>query len=157
MKQRGLILGRCEWVSLPDLDISAIPAKIDTGAKSSSIHAYDIHIQEKNGQEFVSFDLHPIKQKETLVIRCEAPVLKYINVKSSSGHIQRRPFIRTKIKMAGYLWDIDLNLTNRDEMGFRMIIGREAINKRALIDPALKYIHGNLDLNTAIETYKELL
>jgi ribosomal protein S6--L-glutamate ligase len=150
-----LIIGWQEWVALPDLRVPAIQAKIDTGAKTSSIHAYNIEVFEKEGAEFVRFDLHPFRDDDQLVRICEAPMIDWRTVKSSGGEREKRPVIKTCLFIDGNQWEIELNLTNRDYMGFRMLLGREAMQKHTLIHPGAKYIHGKMDDTTARRRYSE--
>jgi hypothetical protein len=136
------IIGWREWVSLPDLGVERIKAKIDTGARSSSLHAFDVKTFEKDGQAFVRFKVHPIQRssKETVVV--EAPVLEFRRVRSSSGHAHLRPVIVTTVEALGRSWPIELTLANRDAMGFRMLLGREAIRGRMLVDAQSSYYGG---------------
>lgn len=150
-----LIVGWKEWIALPELGIPAIKAKIDTGAKTSSIHAYDIEHIKKKSKDFVRFTLHPLSRDKTITQQCELPVLDKRFIKSSSGDREKRPVIRTKIHIDGCEWDIELNLTNRDYMGFRMLIGREALEKKALINPAIGFIHGKITEQEAKSRYKQ--
>ena len=136
------IIGWREWVALPDLGVSNIKAKIDTGARSSSLHAFDLVTFERDGQPYVRFKVHPLQRssKETIVV--EAPVLEFRKVRSSSGHAQRRPVIVTTVEAIGRKWPIELTLANRDAMGFRMLLGREAVRGRTIIDAAGSYYGG---------------
>lgn len=135
------IIGWREWVALPALGVMKIKAKIDTGARSSSLHAYDVKVFERDGKPFVRFEVHPIQRstRETIVV--EAPVLEFRKVRSSSGHAHRRPVIVTTVEALGQSWPIELTLANRDAMGFRMLLGREAVRGRMLVD-ALKSYYG---------------
>ncbi len=150
-----LIIGWQEWISLPELGIPAIRAKIDTGAKTSSLHAYHIEHFIKKGQHYVRFDLHPIRRNRTISKRCELPVLDKRTVKSSGGEKEERPVIKTILHIDGKEWEIELNLTNRDYMGFRMLIGREAVQRHAMVHPGATYIHGKMSDDTAKKRYKE--
>lgn len=139
MKPRKTI-GWREWVSFPDLGIPAIKAKVDTGARSSSLHA--MHIQEfkKRGKDFVSFEVHPFQNNIKKTVRAEAEVLGKRLVKSSTGHVTQRFVIKTALEIFGELIQIDLNLAGRDQMGFRCLIGRQALRKKFVVDPARSFV-----------------
>ncbi|WP_417851384.1 ATP-dependent zinc protease [Thalassoglobus sp.] len=133
------IIGWREWVSLPELGIDAIKAKIDTGATTSSVHAIHIERFRRDGQDFARFEIHPFQRDSKKTIRAEAPLIEYRSVRSSSGHETSRPVILTHIALFDEVWPIELTLANRDEMGFRMLIGRRAMRKRFLVDPGASY------------------
>jgi hypothetical protein len=133
-KKSKKVIGWREWVKLPGLDISKIKVKVDTGARTSSIHAIDLIYFKKSGKDYVRFKVHPIQKNSKKVVRCVAKVLEFRNVKSSNGHTQKRPVIVTPIELLGEVWEIEITLTNRDEMGFRMLLGRESIKKKFLVD-----------------------
>ena len=129
-----LIIGWREWVALPGLGIGEIKAKIDTGARSSSLHAFDIHILNLKGQQRVRFKVHP-RQRDTLnTVSAEVDLIECRTVRNSGGHTELRPVILTDIELMGKKWLIELTLTNRDAMGFRMLLGRQAIKGQFLID-----------------------
>lgn len=136
------VIGWREWVALPELGISKVKAKIDTGARSSSLHAFDLHTFEKDGQSFVRFKVHPLQRSTKETIEVEAPVLEFRKVRSSSGHARSRPVIVTNVEVLGQSWPIELTLANRDEMGFRMLLGREAVRGRTLVDSQTSYYGG---------------
>ena len=127
---------------LPDFTDVSIKAKIDTGARTSAIHAWDIKAFEKDGAKWVRFELHPLQKNNTLRVPCEAPVLDERLIRSSNGDISKRFLIRTRLKLGSRTWPIDLTLSRRDEMGFRMLLGRTALGGRALIDPSASYLCG---------------
>jgi hypothetical protein len=129
-----------EWVSLPGIGVETIKAKIDTGARSSSLHAFNIETFERDGQAWVSFIIHPLQRDTKTTLNAEAPVLEYRHVRSSSGHITHRPVILCDIELDGRRWAIELTLASRDEMGFRMLLGREAVRGKFLVDPSRSYI-----------------
>lgn len=141
-KLRLPTIGWREWVALPDLGIDRVKAKVDTGARSSSIHAVDVEEFDNNGVRYVRFRVHPLQRTSIQSICAEAPILEYRSVRSSSGKATRRPVIVTRVNTLGEMWDIELTLANRDEMGFRMLLGREAIRGRMLVDPGKSYFGG---------------
>jgi len=138
------IIGWREWVALPELDISRVKAKVDTGARSSSLHAYDIEVFSRGKRDFVRFVVHPIQRETKTTIHCVAELHEHRHVRSSSGHQEYRPIIRTLVDLGGERWPIDLTLTPRDAMGFRMLLGREAIRRRYLVDSGRSYVFRDL-------------
>ena len=135
------VIGWRDWVALPELGIRRIKAKIDTGARTSSLHAFDLKQFERDGQQFVRFRVHPLQRTSRKTVEAEAPVLGVRSVRSSSGHATERPVIETTIEMLGETWPIEVTLANRDEMGFRMLLGRKALRGR-LVDTARSYYGG---------------
>jgi hypothetical protein len=143
MKKPSLqIIGWREWVTLPDLGKVRVKAKVDTGARSSSVHAFDIRLLERNGIPMVSFEIHPLQRSEKKKIRVEAPLLEMRKVKSSGGHETLRPVIETEVELMGERWPIELTLASRDEMGFRMLLGRQAIRRRFLVNSGRSFFGG---------------
>ena len=138
----GLVIGWREWVSLPDLGIERIKAKVDTGARSSSLHAYDLQHFDRGGVNWVRFRVHPLQRNSNSVVQAEAAVLDFRSVRSSSGKVTLRPVIVTNIEMLGYAWPVELTLANRDAMGFRMLLGRQAFRQRFLVDAGRSYYGG---------------
>jgi hypothetical protein len=142
-KQPGrLVVGWREWVALPALGIAAIKPKIDTGARSSSLHAFNLETFERGGATWVRFDVHPLQRNDATIARAEARVLEFRHIRSSSGHQSLRPVIRTDLALGGRRWAVELTLASRDEMGFRMLLGREAMRGRFLVDPARSFLVG---------------
>src|SRR5690554_601195 len=139
-----IIVGGEEWCALPELNIPAIKARVDSGAKTSSLHAFNIHSFERNGEAWVRFEVHPLQHDRQTTLNCEAKVVDQRLVKSSSGAGQKRYVVRTAMHYAGQQWDIELTLTNRDSMGYRMLLGREAMNGRILVDPAASQLGGSI-------------
>ena len=137
-----IVIGWQEIISLPQLNIPEIEVKVDTGAKTSSLHAENIQFFEKSGKEYITFDTYPNQENKDLVVRCQAPVIEKRDVKSSSGYQENRPMIKTNIKIGNYVFEIDLNLTKRDYMKSRMLLGRDAMTGCMIIDPEHKYLHG---------------
>lgn len=135
-------IGWREWVGLPDFGVKSIKAKVDTGARSSSLHAFDIEDFKRDGADWVRFGVHPIQRKTNRVIMAESPVLEYRSVRRSSGEASIRPVIVTNVKLLGQDWPVELTLAARDEMSFRMLLGREAFRRRFLVDAGLSYLGG---------------
>ncbi|OUX07921.1 MAG: hypothetical protein CBE00_03335 [Planctomycetaceae bacterium TMED240] len=137
-----MIIGWREWLSLPDLGVPRIKAKIDTGARSSSLHAYDIEQFQQEGCSLVRFKVHPIQRREQMEVCCVAEVHDIRSVRSSSGEATDRIVIQTTASWLGQEWTIDLTLADRSQMGFRMLVGREAMRGRMLVDPGRSYFGG---------------
>lgn len=142
LEYRSLVIGWREWLELPDLGIRKVKAKIDTGARSSSLHAFDVKTIERDGKQFARFKVHPLQRNSKKTVECEAEILEFRMVKSSTGHAQKRPVILTTVEALGDEWTIELTLANRDEMGFRMLLGREAVRGRFLVDAGKSYYSG---------------
>lgn len=149
----NIIIGWQEWVELPSLGVHAICAKTDTGAQTSSLHARNITLHEKDGKKWVHFDTYPIHSHKDISLSCSAPLHDMRDVKSSNGEIETRPVILTKIKIGDTVWGIELNLTNRSSMDCRMLIGREAMQDRLLINPSHKFLHKKLSKQKAKQYY----
>jgi len=147
-----MIIGWREWLALPDLEIPAIKAKVDTGARTSALHAFDITPFEENGVNFVAFNIHPLQGNDEVSIACTAPLVDRRKVTNSGGQTQKRYVIGTTLQIAGRTWPIELTLTNRDEMKFRMLLGRNAMSGRLIVDPNLSMQAGG---KTAAAIYKE--
>ena len=137
-----LVIGWREWVGLPDLGIKSIKVKVDTGARSSSLHAYDVEIFARDGVQWVRFKVHPVQRRTDLEVGAEARVLDFRSVRSSSGKASLRPVIVTRVELRGVTWPVELTLANRDEMGFRMLLGRQAFRHRFLVDGGKSYYGG---------------
>jgi ribosomal protein S6--L-glutamate ligase len=154
MSDNKIILGCEEWCSFPELKIPAIKARVDSGAKTSALHAINIAPFIKNEQNWVKFDINPIQNNLKTVIHCEALLIDKRIVKSSSGFREQRYVIQTNITIGNESWAIEMTLTNRDSMGFRMLLGREAMSGRILVDPEQKYLLGQTSIDTLKEFYK---
>lgn len=137
------VIGWREWAAFPDLGVTAINAKIDTGAKTSAIHAFHIRETDVDGIPHVSFRLHPVQRRKKPEIACCVPIADRRTITSSNGQKQDRFVIVTRLTMGERTWPIELTLTDRDEMGFRLLIGREALKKRFLIDASGAYRLGH--------------
>ena len=138
-----LAIGWREWLVLPDLGITNIKAKIDTGARSSALHAFDLEVFKRQGLDWVRFNVHPHQRNNHDTITAEAELLDMRNVRNSGGQNQPRPVIQTTVLLKGQQWPIELTLTNRDVMGFRMLLGRQAVRQRFLVDPGRSYIQSS--------------
>jgi hypothetical protein len=138
------LVGWREWISLPELGITTLKAKIDTGARTSALHAFRVEYYEEQGQPKVNFDLHPLQAQETPVINCVANVIDRRWVTDSGGHREERYVIKTRLILGPHAWPIEITLTNRDDMRFRMLLGRTAIRRRLIIDPAASFLSGSV-------------
>ncbi len=128
------VIGWREIIALPELEIDRIKVKIDTGARSSALHAFHLKQFQHNGTEMIRFQVHPYQRNNHYTITAEAEILDWREVRNSGGHAQLRPVIETNVELGGKQWQIELTLTNRDVMGFRMLLGRQAIRRRFLVD-----------------------
>ncbi|WP_159783767.1 ATP-dependent zinc protease family protein [Sodalinema gerasimenkoae] len=134
-------IGWREWLTLPELGIRQIKAKIDTGARSSALHAYDIkEISPKGDRPRICFKVHPQQRDTIIVVTAEADVLDRREVRNSGGKAELRYVILTPVQLGQQQWPIELTLTNRDVMGFRMLLGRQAVRGRFLVDPGHSYL-----------------
>lgn len=136
------VIGWREWIALPSLGIPHIKAKIDSGARSSSLHAFELEEFEQENEPWVRFQVHPKQRNDDFIVETEAKVLEYRSVRSSSGFAVKRPVIITQIKLLDIEWEIELTLANREQMGFRMLLGREAFRRRFLLDAGRSYFGG---------------
>ena len=137
-----LIIGWREWVSLPQLGLPAIKAKVDTGARSSAIHAFDIERVRRDGQDWLLFQVEPIQRDSSIVRRCEAPLVDIRRVTDSGGHAADRYFITTELHLGPLQRTIEMTLTQRNDMLFRMLLGRTAMVPGVLADPSRSFTLG---------------
>lgn len=135
-------VGWREWLTLPEIGIPYLRAKVDTGARTSALHAIRIKYREVDGLEWVDFDVHPFRAKPIVTVHCSCPLLDMRDIKSSNGKTESRPVILTPLTVAGMTYDIEVTLTNRSQMGFPMLLGREALAKRFLVDVSKSFLLG---------------
>lgn len=141
-RQQRAPIGWREWVMLPDFDNTYIKAKIDTGALTSAIHALNIKVIERDGMRFANFDIHPLQRDAKHTVNCSAPLIDARTIRNSGGHAEERLVIRTNLRLGGLTWPADISLTRRDEMGFRMLLGRRAMRGHFLVDPGRSFLTG---------------
>jgi len=142
MEQNKIIIGWREWLALPDLGIQAIKAKIDTGARTSALHTFGLEQFEKEGTLKVKFGVHPLQRRKDIEVCCVADVVDRRRVTSSVGQSEMRYVIQTSVSLGEFRWPIELTLTSRRSMRFRMLLGRAAISGLLLVDPAKSYLTG---------------
>lgn len=135
-------IGWREWLGLPGLGIAAIKAKVDTGARSSALHAFDIEEYAADGQTMVRFKVHPFQRDSATTVEAVAPLVDRRPVRSSQGQATVRPVIVTTLALGGELYQIEITLVRRDAMGFRMLLGRQAVRRRFVVDPGRSYVTG---------------
>lgn len=144
-KERGRpsdlpVVGWREWIALPELGIARIKAKVDTGARSSALHAVDQEVVERAGKTYVRFSVFPIQRKKEGKVRGEALLLEHRSVRSSSGRTEVRPVVELEVEMGGRRFPVEVTLTRRDRMGFRMLLGRTALRRRFRVDPGRSFL-----------------
>lgn len=135
-------IGWREWVELPDLGVQWIKAKVDTGARTSSLHAWNIEEFERDGRPWVRFVLHPEQRDDTVEIPAEAPLCERRHVRPSTGKRQLRPVIETSVVVMGHRFSTEITLAGRDAMGFRMLLGRQALRARFCVDAGRSFLGG---------------
>ncbi len=143
-----IVVGSEEWCALPLLGIPAIKARVDSGARTTAIHAFNIKSFKRGQVPWVSFEVHPLQKNRRTIVRCEAKVLDKRMVKSSSGIAEKRYVIQTTLEHDNRSWEIEVTLSNRDSMGYRMLLGREAMIGRILVDPEASFLGGEVAENT---------
>ena len=145
------LLGWREWVALPDLGIARIKVKTDTGARTSALHAWNLSQFERDGAPWVRFIVHPMQRLLLPAVEVEALQVDERPVRNSGGVMERRPVILTHLAVLGHTFPIEVTLTPRDEMGFRMLLGREALRDRFLVDPTKSYYNGRLGRQSRLD------
>ena len=138
------IIGWREWIELPELCATPLKAKVDTGARTSALHAYLIEPYSEDGRDMLRFLNHPIQHDQDTSVECHVPVFDYREVTDSGGHREMRYVIQSLMTIGSASWIIELTLTNRDTMRFRMLLGRRAIQGRFVVDPGVSYVNGKL-------------
>lgn len=134
------VIGWREWVCLPELGIPRIKAKVDTGARTSALHAFSLKPFTEDGKSRIAFDIHPLQHNTENIITCVADVIDQRPVTDSGGHTEERYVIMTPITIAGQTWSIEITLTERENMLFRMLLGRSALRKRFIVNPARSFV-----------------
>lgn len=137
-------IGWREWVALPRLGVPYIKAKVDTGARSSALHASDVRPFQRDGETWVQFRIQPLQREARSSVLVEAPLVDERWVRSSTGRPTLRPVIKTTITLGGRSWPIEITLVRRDLMGFRMLLGRQAIRNRFLVHPGRSFLAGGM-------------
>jgi ribosomal protein S6--L-glutamate ligase len=139
------LIGKSEWCALPDLGLPAVKARVDTGARTSALHAFDIRVIKKGEHRFVRFKINPLQNNSDLVCDCEAPLIQKRDVISSNGEREKRCVIRTTLVFSGVTFPAEITLTSRHKMQFRMLLGREALKKaRFIVDPSKSLLLGRM-------------
>lgn len=133
-------LGWREWVSLPELGIDPIKAKVDTGARTSALHAFEVNAFDRGGEPWVRFSIHPLQYDSSVVVTCEAKVLDQRQVRDSGGHAETRYVIQSTIMIGDTPIEAEITLTDRETMKFRMLLGRTAIRQGYLVDSSRSYL-----------------
>lgn len=140
LSKRLPIIGWREYIAFPQLQIDQIKAKIDTGARSSALHAYQIETYQSHGETMIRFRVNPYQGHTQHTMEADAKLLEMRLVRNSGGIAELRPVIETQVTLAYQTWSIELTLTNRDVMGFRMLLGRQAVRNQFLIDPGKSFL-----------------
>lgn len=153
---KKIIIGKEEWCGLDGLGLPAVKARVDSGAKTSSLHAFNIHPFQEKGKKYVHFDIHPLQGTRKIIQSCRGEVVDQRDIKNSSGDKENRVVIKTPITLGNETWDIEITLTNRDSMGYRMLLGREAMRERVLIDPEASLCLGDVK-EDELENYYQIV
>ena len=136
------IIGWREWIRFPEIGVDYIKAKVDTGARTSSLHAFGIEEFERGGQTWIRFLVYPEQRSSNPMVPVELPLSTQRRVRDSGGKTELRPVVETTVELLGQRWPIEITLTGRDAMGFRMLLGRQAIRRRFVVDPGGSFYGG---------------
>lgn len=134
------VIGWREHLALPELGISELKAKIDTGARSSALHVFDLEAFQEDGRMMVRFKVHPYQGSSDRTVLAQAELIDQREVRNSGGYVQLRPVIQTLVELGQFVFPIELTLTNRDKMGFPMLLGRQAVRRRFLVDAGQSFL-----------------
>lgn len=156
LKRPKILVGWREYVAFPEWGIPGLKAKIDSGAKTSALHVFEPEVFERDGVRFVRFQVHPLQNSSAVSLPCEARLVERRKVTNSGGQSQRRYVVRTLVELAGRSWSIELTLTNRDKMKYRMLLGRSAMSGELLVDPQLSYQCGRQNVRELYPTHAEI-
>lgn len=148
MEPAQITIGWREWLTLPGLGIDAIKAKVDTGARTSCLHTFELETYHHQGEERVRFGMHPFQKDTEQVVRCDCPVYEWRRITDSGGHPEERVIIVTDLVLAGRRWPIEVSLTNRETMRFRMLLGRTAMSEVVVRPRASFLLGGNVETAT---------
>lgn len=140
------VLGWREWTALPELGVPRIKVKVDTGARSSALHAFEIRREEIGDETWLRFNIHPTQRDSRHSVEARARLVEKRSVRSSSGQQTSRPVVISPILIGSDRWPIEITLVRRDLMGFRMLLGRQAVRGRYLVDPGRSFLRGEPDL-----------
>lgn len=142
-KRQPAVIGWREWVRLPELGGAVVRAKIDTGARTASLHAFGLETFERDGIELARFAIHPDHKTPGPAVIVESPVVGWKKVRNPGGRTEDRPIIKTRLAIGRYRLTTELNLTRRDSMGLPMLLGRQTVRRRFLVDPGRSYLIGS--------------
>jgi hypothetical protein len=140
MKHHSSIIGWREWIRIPAFGDHPIKVKVDTGARTSALHAEDVVIKKVGKKKKVFFTILPKQRSIKPKVTCEAWLVEMRNVRSSTGHVTKRPVVKVEVKLGDLIWPIEITLVNRDIMGFRMLLGRQAVRESFLVDPGSSFL-----------------
>jgi len=150
------IVGWREWIAIPGLNLPVIKAKIDTGARTSALHAFYVEPVDVAGRKRVRFGVHPVQRRKDFTVHCETDVLDRRWVADSGGHRELRYVIEAEIGLAGEVWPVEITLTDRDTMQFRLLLGRTAMRGRLMVDPGRSYRAGRISKARALAAYSNV-
>jgi len=150
------IVGWREWIALPGLNLPVIKAKIDTGARTSALHAFYVEPIDVGGRKRVRFGVHPVQRRKDIALHCETDILDQRWVADSGGHRELRYVIEVEVGLAGEVWPVEMTLTDRDTMQFRLLLGRTAMRGRLMVDPGRSYRTGRISKARALEAYSNV-